>query len=72
MTSQATFDAILNNLEDGLVIHDSTLRVVHLNQKALDILGVTVEQLKGGAAERQNTDGPTMEDGPGGWQPLSA
>jgi PAS domain-containing protein len=47
MTSQATFDAILNNLEDGLVIHDSTLRVVHLNQKALDILGVTVEQLKG-------------------------
>lgn len=43
----AMFETILDNLTDGLVIHDPTLRVVRFNQAALSILAVTEDQLMG-------------------------
>lgn len=47
MANESTFDQILDNLEDGLVIHDNSLRVIKFNRRALSILGINQDQLMG-------------------------
>ncbi len=44
---RSQFEAILKNLDDGVIEHDADMKIILMNPKAEDFLGVTYDEVKG-------------------------
>ncbi len=55
-TSEATVDAALNNMSQGLVMFDSSSRMIVCNQRYLDMYGLSAEIVRPGCTLRELLD----------------